>query len=192
MAPPSTKPPLTSTQGFCFTAFLILVVLLASLTQLLPARAIPGWLRQGRSSVAAVWPQGWSFFADEPSANTEVAFAVGDGDQPIAVTRLQLDRRTAWGLSHSGYSGYVELGNLTDLVATSDWLDCTDLSPTACTAAVLRTALVHIPNRTAHPTLCGHVLITVQSPERWTADTQQWQSSWKIIRAVNGEVTCVN
>ncbi|MFC8721631.1 SdpA family antimicrobial peptide system protein [Kitasatospora sp. NPDC057198] len=186
----ATASPPSSAQGFQFTAFLLLVVLLASLIQVLPAWSTPGWMQAGRSAMAVLWPQGWGFFADEPSASTAKAFTVGDGAEPIAVTQLQLDHRTAWGLSRSAYARYVELGNLSALVAAHDWLDCAHLAPSACRNAALHAPLVQISNLTAHPTFCGHLLIVVANPARWTTDTRLWQSDWKILRAVNGDVKC--
>ncbi|MFJ4680351.1 SdpA family antimicrobial peptide system protein [Kitasatospora sp. NPDC088783] len=186
----NTKSPPTSAQGFQFTAFLLLALLLSSLTQLLPAGAVPGWSRSGRSAMAVFWPQGWGFFADEPTADLEMALTAGDGDRLIAVPQVQQDLRTRWGLSRSGYARYVELGNLGSLVPAHGWLDCTGLTPSACRDAALRTPLVRVPNRTARPTLCGHLLIVVVSPVRWTADTRLWQSDWKILRAANSSVAC--
>lgn len=179
-----------STQGFYFTAALLLVMLLTSSTQLLPARLVPGWLQTERASITVMWPQGWGFFAKQPTTDASVALFVGDGGQLTAAPQLQMAQSTDWGLSRSAYARYVELGNLTHQIAAGDWLDCTELTPAACRSMALRAPVVRSVNHTSHPSVCGHVLISVESPTRWTTNTRFWQSDWKIIRTVNSEIEC--
>ncbi|MFE0458746.1 SdpA family antimicrobial peptide system protein [Kitasatospora sp. NPDC058965] len=179
-----------SAQGFYFTASLLLVILLASSTQLLPARLVPGWLRTERASTRVMWPQGWGFFADQPTADANAAFSVGDDGQLTAVTQLQMTRSTDWGLSRSAYARHVELGILSSQVASGDWLDCTELTPVACKSMALHTPMVRSLNHTSHPSFCGHLLISVESPVRWTTNTPLWQSEWKILRIVNAGIEC--
>jgi antimicrobial peptide system SdpA family protein len=177
-------------EGFYFTASLLAVMLLASCSQLLPARTLPSWLRAERASTAAVWPQGWDFFAKEPIADADVAFTVADGGHLPSAYQQQMSWFTDWGLSRSGAAQYVEMGNLTNQIPGGDWLNCTQLNVTICKDKALRSPLVQSINYTAHATLCGHLLVAVESPKRWTAETRLWQSNWKILRIVNTEVTC--
>jgi hypothetical protein len=97
---------------------------------------------------------------------------------------------TDWGLSRSAYALDVELGSLSSQVAAGDWLNCAQLAPTACEDAALLAPVVRSLNRTAHPTFCGHALIAVETPVRWTADTRLWQGNWKITKIVNSEIKC--
>ncbi|MEY9876806.1 antimicrobial peptide system SdpA family protein [Streptacidiphilus sp. MAP12-33] len=179
-----------SAQGFCFTAALLLVMLLASSTQLVPARLLPGWLQAERESTRVVWPQGWSFFAEQPTTETSVALFVGHGGRLTAAPQLQMASATDWGLSRSAYARYVELANLTGQIAVGDWLDCSALTPADCRAAALRAPVVRTVNHTARPSICGHILLSAQTPVRWTANTRLWQSDWKILRIANGEIAC--
>jgi hypothetical protein len=47
-----------------------------------------------------------------------------------------------------------------------------------------------VTNRTVDPAFCGHLLVAVTNPTRWTADTGAWLRDWKILRIANVDVTC--
>jgi antimicrobial peptide system SdpA family protein len=180
----------SSAQGFCFTACVLLVVLVASLTQLAPARILPGWMRAERTSVNTLWPQGWNFFTDEPTAEVTAVFAVDSSGRLTEVNQLQMAAGANWGLRRPDLVQMVEIGDVSGRLPAGDWRSCAGSTPSQCADTALRQPLAAAVNPVRNPTVCGHVLIAVQSPQRWTDDTRAWMRDWKIIRIANSEVTC--
>jgi antimicrobial peptide system SdpA family protein len=180
----------SSTQGLIFTGCLLLLVFAVSLTQLLPASVLPPWSTSLSESLAAVWPQGWDFFAHEPDGDVVVAFAVGAQGQEVPANVKTMSSATDWGLNRAALAQYVEMGVLGGQVPDRDWLDCESMAPDQCRTAALRSPAVRLIDQSRSPTLCGHVLLTLSSPLRWTGDTQAWVADWKILKIVNAEVSC--
>jgi len=180
----------TSEQGFYFTAGILLVILVVSVTQLLPSRFLPGWARSASGSVSVVWPQGWEFFVAEPTISVTVVFRTNSGDRLVVANELQMSPGTDWGLGRSELAQLVEIRKVSSQLPAGDWLSCVRSTPAECEKAALGRQPAHGVNDTSSPTLCGHLLITVESPVRWTGDTRLWQQSWKIVKIVNSEITC--
>ncbi|NUP50359.1 MAG: hypothetical protein HOW97_24075 [Catenulispora sp.] len=177
-------------QGFGFTACLLGMILLVSGLEWLPAGARPPGTEAGLESVADVWPQHWDLFAAEPEAPVTTATMVAADGGLTPVGQLQASTVSAGGLGRGAAARFVELGDLRNQVDGAAWSDCAALSPADCVAAALRRPPVARANPTAHPAVCGHVLLAVLSPRRWTADTADWTHQWKILRAVNTLVSC--
>jgi Sporulation delaying protein SdpA len=182
----------TSAQGFYFTACALLVLFTASIIQYLPVHVLPVFLQPERTAVATVWPQKWDFFAAQPTTDVDIAYRIGDGGVLDVLNQPQMAAATDWGLSQSGLAQFVELDDLVDGMSAADWHDCGSLTPSGCQAEVLRGPVLSLANRAGDPTVCGHVLLELESPERWTDDTRLWMSEWKIVRAVDAEVVCAH
>jgi len=184
------KSGVSCTQGFSFTALLLVVLFLASAVQMVPARFLPGWAQSESTAVSAFWPQGWNFFANEPSGDLTVMFSVDSSGRLAVANQLQLSPASDWGLNRSKLAQAVEMENLSDQIPTGEWLGCALVTPSECETMALRQHAVDDPDRSRYPTLCGHHLIVTASPLRWTGDTRLWMNQWKILTIVNAEITC--
>lgn len=149
-------------RGFALTATLIGAAFLVSLLNLVPDRILPGWHSSQRDGYAAVWPQGWSFFAELPPEGTVAAYRLDpSGGVGELLTKPMTDRENLGGISRSGYARIFELGVLTEAVPANAWHECGDQPPERCrdTGATTRP---RITNPLAEPQLCGGVVFALE------------------------------
>jgi Sporulation delaying protein SdpA len=177
-------------RGLAFTGCLLLTLFLVSCTQFVSAAGGSPALSSTAASIAPIWPQGWAFFAAEPSGNVAVAFPAGPGGLRSPLNQREMSAAADWGLNRSAMAQDAEIFSLVALIPPGDRLTCGALTPAACAAAALRRPTAEIANRARPATVCGHLLLATVSPERWTGDTRLWMSEWKIETVSNAVVVC--
>jgi Sporulation delaying protein SdpA len=180
-----------SRRGFAFTACLIAVLLVASSTQLVPERLLSRSLSDERSAMAPIWPQGWSFFADEPVDNAAVVFSVDPSGHLGTLSQLEMTSKMDWGIDRSASAEFVEAETLIAQVPASSWLSCGDRAPDDCKAASVDTTPYFGVNNFSNPTFCGHLLLAIESPAQWTGRRAEWLQDWKIISVANSDFRCI-
>jgi antimicrobial peptide system SdpA family protein len=161
-----------------------------SLTQLLPARWLPQRSSTIRTNLAAMWPQGWGFFAHEPDGDVPLAFRVDAQGQALATDQRMMSLNTLFGVNRAAFAQFAELDTVISQAPQRSWIDCTGLTPSQCRAAALRTPATSQNTAIHDPVLCGHVLVALGTPQRWTTDTKAWLEDWKILRILNTEIQC--
>ncbi|WP_267254430.1 SdpA family antimicrobial peptide system protein [Catenulispora rubra] len=137
------------------------------------------------SAMSVLWPQGWNFYASEPTQTAVVAYRVGDGGGLTAVTVRQMSARTDLGLSRAGSAQLVELGNISAGLPRTAWQDCVGLDPQVCESRTLTRSRSFYRDATSHATLCGHTLIAVVDP-----DPGRLPNGWGIEECANVYVEC--
>ncbi|MGF1425049.1 SdpA family antimicrobial peptide system protein [Kitasatospora sp. LaBMicrA B282] len=181
---------LTSAQGFWFTAATLFLLLVASASNYLPAWAVPSGMQSSRTAIGTFWPQGWGFFAHEPTASVYVAYRVEANGNISRIDERQFSGKNYWGLSNSSLAHFVELGEVATRVPSEDWLQCGADTPVVCKSHAVRSTILEIDLASSNRTLCGHVVLAMESPLRWTADARAWMNDWRVIEVVNLEITC--
>ncbi len=162
----------------------------ASLLQLSPQIKENRWLHPEARALSTFWPQGWTFFDSEPDADAYTAFSVTGENRVQPLNQLEMSANNAWGLSRGQLTQFVEINSAVEEVPVSAWLNCSALAPDACTSAGLALPIERLTDTARQPSLCGHYLLGIESPKRWTADTRQWMEHWKILKIANVEITC--
>lgn len=180
-----------SERSFVFTAALIGVALLISLlSQHLPSRGEPRRLTAARTNLNAVWPQGWYFFAAEPSSETLIAYHVDDAGRSVVLNEQQFGARTDWGISRAGYAQYVEIADLASKISGGKWLSCARLTQARCREIAEQRTSGRLINGSRNPTLCGRTLLAVARPRGWLPLVDAWEREWKITRIASATLVC--
>jgi len=140
-----------SSAGFAVTLALLLTLFAASLTGLLPTRLTQGLDR--RLNIAAVWPQGWSFFADTPDTEAIQAFRVNAAGQITGAALLPaMSADNTWGMGRRADARYLELLGISREVSGHYWVACTDATLASC---LTRTAVQGVADPSHPALLCG-------------------------------------
>jgi hypothetical protein len=178
--------PVESERGFWFTATVLFTGFLVTLASQLPGIA-PDWLSRQRSAYVAVWPQGWSFFADAASEDTVVVYRAGPDDRTFPrVTRQLMSAGNRWGLGRAAYVQILETKQLAAQIAEGRWTACRYHTTEACLRAALVASESDAVNRSRHATICGPVIFAAEHPERWDGD----RAAWRITRTARIHVDC--
>jgi antimicrobial peptide system SdpA family protein len=177
-------------RGFLFTAAILFTGLLVTLASQLPGLA-PGWLTGQRPAYRALWPQGWSFFADAAAEDVLVVYRAGsDGASFPVVTRTLMSAANDWGLSRVAYVQILETRQIAEQVPGDRWTACHDSSADACLRNTLGAPAHEATNGSARPTICGPVILAVERPEPWSADRQAGQNPRSVARTASVRVRC--
>lgn len=158
-----------SRAGFQFTAGLLWTIFLASCLAWSPiatgtrtSTVIGGLLHSAHSPLAVLWPQGWTFFAAEPTTPLYVAFRFSGDGQVVEVSQARGGLRMD--MSDDRLAGVLEAEDLGAVVPQAAWLHCGTAGSSECEAEVLRRTATLVVNDTTAPSLCGHLLIALMSP----------------------------
>lgn len=188
--PDRERDKLAAARGLQFTGAALLTILIASLGQLVPGGNAMPRARQEAHTVAAVWPQGWNFFDDEPRGPVVQAFSVSSEGRVSALDQLQMGTSNMWGVSRNHLTRLVELNTVAGEVPADAWLDCAELTPSACIDRAVGSRRVAVSDTARNPSVCGHLLLAVESPARWTSNTRLWLDNWKILKIADVAVSC--
>lgn len=177
-------------RGFWFTGTILLIVFFFSATQAWPSDSAPVPVRTVALPLSAIWPQHWAFFAAEPQADIDVAYAVDGSGRTNALNLGPSAPGNDYGFGRSELGRFVEISVLADAVPATAWLTCGAATPFDCMKADLLEPAVVVADVAPTQTLCGHLLVAVESPLRWTDDTRLWLENWKVLEVANIEATC--
>lgn len=187
--PTGTSTPVArSERGFRLGAAAIFTVLAVTLTVQLFPGAVPGWLAAQRDTYGALWPQGWSFFANLPEAKILVAYRVRpDGGTLAMATHPEMSRASLWGLSRVTEAQVVETTDIARQVPDRYWTACGE-DYRSC-GDVRRLPRYPVLNRSRRPTLCGSIAVTVEQPRRPSTDGPG-NAPRRVLTIAVTEVTC--
>ncbi|MEU4554053.1 hypothetical protein [Micromonospora violae] len=149
-------------QSFSFWRMLLMSLLaLAVLAQWLPAGR---YLAFYRSTMRQVWPQTWSFYSDVAGGSQVSAYrwsgVRGGLPEPLAVR--QASRASVGGFRRTTHAQLAEVARVSAEIPVDRWWSCRSGRLAACLPASPEPA-VTLVNPAAQPTLCGSVLLTIES-----------------------------
>lgn len=158
-----------SRTGFQFTAGLLWTIFLISCLAWSPlatgtgkSLAAGGLLNAAHSPLAVLWPQGWKFFATEPTTPLYVAFQLSSDGQVVEVSQARAGLGAD--VSDDRLAGVLEAEDLGTVIPQAAWVHCGTAGSSECEAEVLRRTTTAVVNNTTAPSLCGHLLIALMSP----------------------------
>jgi antimicrobial peptide system SdpA family protein len=135
-----------------------------------------------------IWPQGWSFFADAPQADTLVAYRTApDGATRQTATYPQMTAQNRWGLGRIAYAQIAEIRELAAEVPDDTWRDCQ--GDDACLRPPNRP--YDVTNGFWRPTLCGPLTLAVEAPAVPRAQRPAGDHGRVIRRVAAVQVDCV-
>jgi Sporulation delaying protein SdpA len=142
--------------GFAFTlGFLLLLMAGSALAQL----RSPGPLE-------VLWPQHWSFFADEPDREAWIPYRISSGGEPTSLAIRHGSGQTWGGLGRKSHAQLAETAYLAGQVSEHQWHRCSGLKLLDCGRAAMNSRPVAVNNPAPLPTICGDVLLSVERPSR--------------------------
>ncbi|MEV6626568.1 SdpA family antimicrobial peptide system protein [Amycolatopsis sp. NPDC051106] len=147
--------------GIAVTGSLLAVALVLSLVNLLPGRLAGAWQHRQADVYTAFWPQGWSFFAEQPRDGVLVAYRwVPSGPGPSLTFPLGSPENTT-GLDRGGYTRLLEIQLVAARIPAVAWRACGGAQAETClaTAPAERPA---VRNEVTTPSLCGPVVFVAQ------------------------------
>ena len=147
-----------SRRGFWLTLSVLATLLAVTLAAQLPGRLAPPWLRQQSGSYAALWPQGWAFFASHPTSPTISVYRVAASGALTATLVQQTSVRDQWGLSQTSTAEYMEAAYITQEVSESQWTSCSISSVQRCLS---RERVIQLTDPFEPGLICGPVLFVV-------------------------------
>jgi hypothetical protein len=138
-----------------FTAGLLGVAFVLSLVNLLPTGLGESWRSSQSNVYTAFWPQGWSFFAEQPIGGVLVAYRLTpSGHLGEMVTHTLGSAENSAGLDRGGYTRLLEIQLVAAGLSAATWHDCAGTSPELCLAAAPESRQT-VANKALAPTLCG-------------------------------------
>jgi hypothetical protein len=140
--------------GFVFT--------LCFLSLLLAASALTA--RGALAPLGVLWPQHWSYFADEGDREMWIPYRIGDGLTSLAIRHGSGE--TGGGLGRESHTQLAETAYLVRQVSEGQWYRCAGLALTDCGRVAMAAAPVTVDNPVTLPTICGDVLLSVERPAR--------------------------
>jgi hypothetical protein len=151
-----------SVRGFVGTFVGAVVLMAASLLYYMPAAKSSKWLSSQATAYNEVWPQGWSFFSNDPGLWTVLAYATDSaGHLTSEVIEPMMSRGNLWGLSRLSAVQYSEAVQLASSVSAGDWRTCGVPISSGCIEDALTT---RITNNLVPALICGSIFLVEVPP----------------------------
>jgi antimicrobial peptide system SdpA family protein len=137
------------------------MLVLALISQILPAAITPSWLRADEPVIRTIWPQGWAFFADSADTETIRVYDVTPGNiASSSAVVASMSARNTWGLGRIAQAQLDQASYLAARIPDKNWRNCSDPVSPACMA---KDHVVVLDNGFRPALLCG-TLLFVRSP----------------------------
>lgn len=175
-------------------ACLLAAALLSTVAASLPSNIL--WERTQMPAVRAelntIAGQDFAFFTRSPETDQIEAYRLhpeGTVGASLLVTP-QTKAENLYGLSRTQRAQGPELANLMRAVPTKTWTDCTGLDRATCIDRALSQPQARLRNDSPVPTVCGQVVLTVESTTKW-AYRRLTEARYTIERIAPMRVDCL-
>jgi antimicrobial peptide system SdpA family protein len=144
-----------------------------------------------RAELNAIAGENFAFFTRSPESEQIAAYRLGsDGSLGLSLlTTPQAKAGNLYGLSRTQRAQGPELANLMRAVPADEWTDCAALDAVTCVDRMVRRGSAHLQNHSPIPTVCGKVVLTLESTAKW-AYRRLATAVYTIDRIVMVNVDC--
>jgi antimicrobial peptide system SdpA family protein len=174
-------------------AALLIVAGVSSVAASLPSNILWGrrQLPAIRAELNTIAGQNFAFFTRSPETDQIDVYRL-DPDSTVGVSLLATPQTKAdnlFGLSRTQRAQGPELAILLREVPADAWADCAELDRATCIDGVPRRPKAFLHNTSPVPTVCGQVVLTVESTTKW-AYRRLTETRYIIERLAAASVDC--